>query len=156
MRQVTLEAMESLLLRYKGRYTAVVGFKPTGWSHAGGSGRNGQTAAAAAAAAAVPLSGPSRSSLSIKPNRRRSQRGTVVLYQVRLAQASCDPPLQNTLCFAANVSTTHLLAMLLCCLMSGCGRQRCHLLEYLGVRTLLMWMAGSGGGRRAELSQMPV
>lgn len=80
MRQVTLEAMESLLLRYKGRYTAVVGFKPTGWSHAGGSGRNGQGAAAAAAAAAV--SGPSRSSLSIKPNRRRSQRGTVVMYQV--------------------------------------------------------------------------
>jgi hypothetical protein len=78
MRQVTLEAMESLLLRYKGRYTAVVGFKPTGWSHAGGSGRNGQGAAAAGAA----VSGPSRSSLSIKPNRRRSQRGTVVMYQV--------------------------------------------------------------------------
>lgn len=77
MRQVTLEAMESLLLRYKGRYTAVVGFKPTGWSHAGGSGRNGQ-----AAAAAAPVAGPSRSSISIKPNRRRSQRGTVVLYQV--------------------------------------------------------------------------
>lgn len=84
MHQVTLEAMESLLLRYKGRYTAVVGFKPTGWSHAGGSGRNGQKAAAAAPApaAAAPLSAPSRSSLSIKPNRRRSQRGTVVLYQV--------------------------------------------------------------------------
>ncbi len=77
MKQVTLEAMESLLLRYKGRYTAVVGFKPTGWSHAGGSGRNGQGAAAGAA-----VSAPSRSSLSIKPNRRRSQRGTVVLYQV--------------------------------------------------------------------------
>lgn len=84
MRQVTLEAMESLLLRYKGRYTAVVGFKPTGWSHAGGAGRSGQAGAAGgggAAAAAVPA-GPSRSSLSIKPNRRRSQRGTVVLYQV--------------------------------------------------------------------------
>ena len=80
MRQVTLEAMESLLLRYKGRYTAVVGFKPTGWSHAGGTGRGGQAGPAAAAAPAQ----PSRSSLSIKPNRRRSQRGTVVLYQVSL------------------------------------------------------------------------
>lgn len=74
MRQVTLEEMESLLLRYKGRYTTVVGFKPTGWSHAGGSGRGAAGAA-----------GPSRSSMSIKPNRRRSQRGTVVLYQVRLS-----------------------------------------------------------------------
>lgn len=83
MRQVTLEAMESLLLRYKGRYTAVVGFKPTGWSHAGGSGRGGAAGGAAAAAAApAPVTAPSRSSLSIKPNRRRSQRGTVVLYQV--------------------------------------------------------------------------
>lgn len=90
MRQVTLEAMESLLLRYKGRYTAVVGFKPTGWSHAGGSGRNGQGAGAAApAAAAAAVAGPSRSSLSIKPNRRRSQRGTVVLYQVGRA---CGTP----------------------------------------------------------------
>lgn len=88
MGQVTLESMESLLLRYKGRYTAVVGFKPTGWSHPGGSGRGGQgggsssgtTSSSAAAAAA---GGLSRSSLSIKPNRRRSQRGTVVLYQVR-------------------------------------------------------------------------
>jgi hypothetical protein len=76
MRQVTLEAMESLLLRYKGRYTTVVGFKPTGWSHAGGAGRGAVGHAGAAAA------GPSRSSLSIKPNRRRSQRGTVVMYQV--------------------------------------------------------------------------
>jgi hypothetical protein len=79
MRQVTLEAMESLLLRYKGRYTTVVGFKPTGWSHAGGAGRGAVGHGGGAAAAA----GPSRSSLSIKPNRRRSQRGTVVMYQVR-------------------------------------------------------------------------
>lgn len=93
MRQVTLEAMESLLLRYKGRYTAVVGFKPTGWSHAGGSGRGGLAggAAAAVAAAPAPVTGPSRSSLSIKPNRRHSQRGTVVLYQV-CCEACVLPP----------------------------------------------------------------
>jgi len=82
MKQVSLEAMESLLLRYKGRYTAVVGFKPTGWSHAGGAGRGRHTGAAAAGGGGG-VAGPSRSALSIKPNRRRSQRGTVVMYQVR-------------------------------------------------------------------------
>ncbi|WIA30015.1 hypothetical protein OEZ86_000112 [Tetradesmus obliquus] len=75
MRQVTLEAMESLLLRYKGRYTAVVGFQPTGWSHtAGGSGR-------ALGAQA------SRASSSVKGG-KRLQRGTVVLYKVPYSEHS--------------------------------------------------------------------
>lgn len=69
MRQVTLEAMESLLVRYRGRYTAVVGFQPTGWSHtAGGSG--GRAVGQA-----------SRASSTVKPG-KRLQRGTVVLYKV--------------------------------------------------------------------------
>jgi hypothetical protein len=71
MRQVTLEAMESLLVRYKGRYTAVVGFQPTGWTHtAGGSG--GRAVGGQA----------SRASSSVKGG-KRLQRGTVVLYKVR-------------------------------------------------------------------------
>jgi hypothetical protein len=71
MRQVSLEAMESLLVRYKGRYTAVVGFQPTGWTHtAGGSG--GRAVGGQA----------SRASSSVKGG-KRLQRGTVVLYKVR-------------------------------------------------------------------------
>jgi DNA repair metallo-beta-lactamase len=68
MRQVTLEAMESLLLRYRGRYTAVVGFQPTGWA-AGPGGRGGSATS-------------SRKSSSVRPS-RRLQRGTVVQYKVR-------------------------------------------------------------------------
>jgi hypothetical protein len=71
MRQVSLEAMESLLVRYKGRYTAVVGFQPTGWSHTAGGG-GGRAVGGQA----------SRASSSVKGG-KRLQRGTVVLYKVR-------------------------------------------------------------------------
>lgn len=68
MRQVNLSEMESLLVRYKGRYTAVVGFQPTGWAQGGGGGggRSGE---------------PSRSNSTVRPS-KRLQRGTVVLYKV--------------------------------------------------------------------------
>lgn len=73
MRQVNLSEMESLLVRYKGRYTAVVGFQPTGWAQAGGgAGASGQ---------------PSRCTSSIRPN-KRLQRGTVVMYKV--SSMCCD------------------------------------------------------------------
>jgi DNA cross-link repair 1A protein len=61
MFQVTLQSMEKLLQRYKGRYTTIVGFQPTGWSQG-------------------------RASKGAKLG-RRMQRGTVVLYQVR---EDCD------------------------------------------------------------------
>eukprot|EP00878_Enallax_costatus_P029508 GHUV01032002.1.p2 GENE.GHUV01032002.1~~GHUV01032002.1.p2 ORF type:complete len:503 (+),score=218.02 GHUV01032002.1:4005-5513(+) len=72
MRQVNLSEMESLLVRYKGRYTAVVGFQPTGWTQGGGSGGAGQ---------------PSRSTSSVRPN-KRVQRGTVVMYKVPYSEHS--------------------------------------------------------------------
>lgn len=56
MGKVTVVEMEALLQRYRGRYTTVVGFQPTGWAQ-------------------------QRSSKGFKPG-RRSQGGTVVLYQV--------------------------------------------------------------------------
>jgi hypothetical protein len=73
MNQVTFAAMEGLLGRYKGRYTAVVGIQPTGWAQG-------------------------RASKAAKIG-KRSQRGTVVLYQVGCwgatgagLQASCNAP----------------------------------------------------------------
>jgi hypothetical protein len=64
MNQVTFAAMEALLGRYKGRYTAVVGIQPTGWAQG-------------------------RASKSAKIG-KRSQKGTVVLYQVGLlARNAC-------------------------------------------------------------------
>lgn len=79
MRQVTLDAMEGLLQRYRGRYTAVVGFQPTGWTH-GRAGRGGQAEHGSVKQA-------TRSSSSVRPS-KRLQRGTVVLYQVNVASAS--------------------------------------------------------------------
>lgn len=56
MCKVNVQCMEALLGQYRGRYSTVVGFQPTGWSH-------GRTSAGTKAG-------------------RRIQRGTVVLYQV--------------------------------------------------------------------------
>ena len=61
MCKVTLDEMEALLGRYRGRYTSVVGFQPTGWAHARTAKKGGGGARA---------------------GRRRLQHGTVVLYQV--------------------------------------------------------------------------
>ncbi|KAI8467405.1 MAG: beta-lactamase-like protein [Monoraphidium minutum] len=69
MRQVTMEAMEALLLRYKGRYTTVVGFCPTGWSQV-------------------------RESKGLKRG-RRNQSGTVVLYQVPYSEHSSFAELRD-------------------------------------------------------------
>ncbi|KIZ07917.1 DNA cross-link repair 1A protein [Monoraphidium neglectum] len=69
MRQVTMEAMEALLLRYKGRYTTVVGFCPTGWSQV-------------------------RSSKGLTRG-RRNQAGTVVLYQVPYSEHSSFDELRD-------------------------------------------------------------
>lgn len=78
MRQVSLSEMESLLVRYKGRYTAVVGFQPTGWAQGGG-GRGSNPGQ------------PSRSSSSVRPS-KRLQRGTVVLYKVGGSSIICLHP----------------------------------------------------------------
>lgn len=72
MRQVSLAAMEALLQRYKGRYTAVVGFQPTGWVHGGGGG-----------------GGSGGRSSSRAKSTKRLQRGTVVLYQVSRGWRAC-------------------------------------------------------------------
>ncbi|KAF8069613.1 Dclre1a [Scenedesmus sp. PABB004] len=77
MRQVSLAEMESLLVRYKGRYTSVVGFQPTGWAHGGGGGARGGA-------------GISRASASVRPS-KRLRRGSVVLYQVPYSEhSSCE------------------------------------------------------------------
>jgi hypothetical protein len=55
--KVNLQGLEALLQQYKGRYSTVVGFQPTGWTHA-------------------------KESASAKCG-RRMQRGTVILHQVR-------------------------------------------------------------------------
>jgi hypothetical protein len=99
MRQVSLEAMESLLVRYKGRYTAVVGFQPTGWTHtAGGSG--GRAVGGQA----------SRASSSVKGG-KRLQRGTVVLYKVRSTVLRPRPAEEASMGISAphgvHVSNTH-------------------------------------------------
>eukprot|EP00775_Hariotina_reticulata_P012752 gene12752-12881_t len=86
MRQVTLDAMESLLQRYKGRYTAVVGFQPTGWTH-GKAGRSGKAEHGS-------VNQPLRSSSSARPS-KRLQRGTVVLYQVPYSEHSSCAELQQ-------------------------------------------------------------
>jgi DNA cross-link repair 1A protein len=59
MAKVTLAAMEALLLQYRGRYTTVVGFQPTGWTAA------------------------ERHTKGLRAGGRRMQRGTAVLYQVK-------------------------------------------------------------------------
>lgn len=61
--QVTLEAMQQLLASYRGRYTTVVGFQPTGWALGGGGG------------------GAQRSGQALRGG-KRLQRGTSVLYKV--------------------------------------------------------------------------
>lgn len=70
MRQVTMEAMEALLLRYRGRYTTVVGFSPTGWSHA-------------------------RSAKGLGKRGRRAQCGTVVHYSVPYSEHSSCAELRD-------------------------------------------------------------
>lgn len=60
--KVNLQGLEALLKQYKGRYSTVVGFQPTGWTHA-------------------------KESTSAKCG-RRMQRGTVILHQVG-ACSSC-------------------------------------------------------------------
>lgn len=54
--QVTMEGMEQILAGYRGRYTTICGFQPTGWTH-------------------------QRDTKGLRAG-RRLQRGTVVLYKV--------------------------------------------------------------------------
>lgn len=78
MNQVTFAAMEGLLGRYKGRYTAVVGIQPTGWAQG-------------------------RASKAAKIG-KRSQRGTVVLYQVGAGlRIPCVPVVCIWLCVCRDV-----------------------------------------------------
>jgi DNA cross-link repair 1A protein len=57
--KVTMDGMSALLGHYRGRYTSIVGFQPTGWTQ-----QRQQQATSAKCG-------------------RRSQKGSVILYQVR-------------------------------------------------------------------------
>jgi hypothetical protein len=70
--KVNLQGLEALVKQYKGRYSTVVGFQPTGWTHA-------------------------KESTSAKCG-KRMQRGTVILHQVGTAAQGTVGPLSPSIC----------------------------------------------------------
>ncbi|KAL3148139.1 hypothetical protein ABBQ38_014420 [Trebouxia sp. C0009 RCD-2024] len=66
---VTLKSMARLLKHYRGRYTTVVGFQPTGWTQKQDRGRTGQG--------------------------RRRQKGTLITYQVPYSEHSSFPEMKD-------------------------------------------------------------
>ena len=65
--KVNVKGLDALVKQYKGRYSTVVGFQPTGWTH-------------------------QKESASAKCG-RRMQRGTVILHQVCVCAAPCTEEL---------------------------------------------------------------